>query len=128
MPHVAVRVTRGALVAHRYTYAPLRCKTSQYRRTFTLLSVSLWKGLADLVFDGVGLAGYKIGASAFELAYAASSIFVFYCFNYLFFLSIGWYCGAGVFRMIMCKSLSPSLALQIVNNNNYNNNDSMYCN
>ena len=27
---VRVRVTRGALVAHRYTYAPLRCKTSKY--------------------------------------------------------------------------------------------------
>ena len=27
------------------------------------------------------------------------------------FLSIGWYCGAGVFRLIGCKSLSLSLAL-----------------
>ena len=25
----SVRVTRGALVAHRYTYAPFRCRTSQ---------------------------------------------------------------------------------------------------
>ena len=33
-PHVPVRVTRGALVAHRYTYAPPCCRTSQYRRTF----------------------------------------------------------------------------------------------
>ena len=28
-PYVPVRVTRGALVAHRYTYAPPRCRTSQ---------------------------------------------------------------------------------------------------
>ena len=28
-PHVSVRVTRGALVTHRYTYAPPRCRTSQ---------------------------------------------------------------------------------------------------
>ena len=28
-PYVPVRVTRGALVAHRYTYAPTRCRTSQ---------------------------------------------------------------------------------------------------
>ena len=27
-PYVPVRVTRGALVAHRYTYAPPRCRTS----------------------------------------------------------------------------------------------------
>ena len=33
-PCVPVRVTRSALVAHRYTYAPPRCRTSQYRRTF----------------------------------------------------------------------------------------------
>ena len=29
VPHVPVRVTRGALVAHRYTYAPPRCRTLQ---------------------------------------------------------------------------------------------------
>ena len=34
VPYVPVRVTRGALIAHRYTYAPPRCRTSQYRRTF----------------------------------------------------------------------------------------------
>ena len=30
-PYVPVRVTRGALVTNRYTYAPPRCRTSQYR-------------------------------------------------------------------------------------------------
>ena len=29
MPYVPVRVTRGALVAHRYIYAPPRCRTTQ---------------------------------------------------------------------------------------------------
>ena len=33
-PYVPVRVIRGALVAHRYTYASPRCRTSQYSRTF----------------------------------------------------------------------------------------------
>ena len=28
-PYVPVRVTRGALIAHRYTDAPHRCRTSQ---------------------------------------------------------------------------------------------------
>ena len=44
-PYVPLRVTRGALGAHRHTYAPPPCRTSQY-------------------------------------------------------LSIGWYCGAGVFGLI----------------------------
>ena len=68
VPYVPVRVTRGALVAHRYPQVPLRCRTSQYCRTFILLSVSLWNGLDDPVFDGVGLAGFKSRANAFLLA------------------------------------------------------------
>ena len=43
-------------------------------------------------FDGVGLAGFKSRVNAF------------------LFLSIGWYCGAGVFELIGCISLSLSLA------------------
>ena len=70
-PYVPVRVTRGALVAHRYTYASSRCRTSQYRKTFNQRSVSLWNDRADPIFGGVGLAGFKR-----------------YC---------GWYCGAEVF-------------------------------
>ena len=65
-PYVPVRVARGALVAHRYTFGPPRCRTSS--RTFVPLSVSLWNDLADPVFDDVGLAGFKSRASAFLLA------------------------------------------------------------
>ena len=54
VPYVPVRVTRGDLISHRYTYAPSRCRTSQYSRTFVRLSVSLWNDLVDTVFDGVG--------------------------------------------------------------------------
>ena len=67
-PYVSLRVTRCALVAHRYTYAPPRCRTSQNRRTFVPLSVSLSNDLADPVFDGVGLAGFKSRANASLLA------------------------------------------------------------
>ena len=52
VPYVPVRVTRGALIAHLYTFAPPRCRTSQYRRTFIHLSVSLWNDLFDPVFGG----------------------------------------------------------------------------
>ena len=72
-PYVPVRVTRGALVAHWFTYALPRCRTSQYRRIFIPLSVSLWNVLASPVFDGVGLAGFKGLANAFLLSYAALS-------------------------------------------------------
>ena len=43
-------------------------------------------------------------------------------FPFLFFLSIGWYCGAGVSGLIGCISLSPSLALLLFVNNNNNSN------
>ena len=69
VPYVSVRVPRGAVIAHRFTYAPPRCRTSQYRRTFIPLSVSLWNDLSDPVFDGVGLAGFESRANAFLLAW-----------------------------------------------------------
>ena len=59
LPYVPVRVTRGALVAHRHSFKPPRCRTSQYCRIFVPLSASLWNDLSDPVFDGVGLAGFK---------------------------------------------------------------------
>ena len=65
---VTVRVTCGALVAHRHSFAPSRCRTPQYRRTLVPLSVSLRNDLSELVFDGVGLAGFKSRANAFLLA------------------------------------------------------------
>ena len=70
-PYVPAQVTRDALVAHRYTYAPPRCGTLQYSRTFIPFSVSLWNDPANPVFDGVGLAGFTSRANASLLAYAA---------------------------------------------------------
>ena len=67
-PYVPVWVTRDALVAHWYIYAPPRCRTLQYSRTFIPSSVTLWNDLADSVFDGVGLAGFKSRANASLLA------------------------------------------------------------
>ena len=67
-PCVPVRVTRGTLVTHQYTYAPPRCRTLQYSRTFIPFSVSLWNDLANSAFNGVGLAGFKSRANASLLA------------------------------------------------------------
>ena len=68
LPYVPAHVTRGALVADRHWFAPPCCRTSQHRRTFVPLSVSLWDDLSDHVFDGVGLAGFKNRANDFLLA------------------------------------------------------------
>ena len=73
---------------------------------------------SDPVFDGEGLEGFKSTFNALKLAYAARSSFVFYFFHFLFFLSIGWYCGDGVFGLIRCKSLYHSFALPTYLNNN----------
>ena len=68
LPYVPARITCGALVAHRHSFAPPRCLTSQYGRNFVPLSVSLWNDLSDPVFDGVGLEGFKSRSNAFLLA------------------------------------------------------------
>ena len=68
VPHLPVRVTRDAVIAHQCTYAPPRCRTSQHHRTFIPLSVSLWNDLGDPVFDGVGLVGLKGRANDFLLS------------------------------------------------------------
>ena len=65
--YLPVRVRRGALVAHVYTYLIPRCSTSQYHMTFIPQSVFLWNDLANPVVYGVGLAGFKSRANAFLL-------------------------------------------------------------
>ena len=42
LQYVPARVARCALVAHRHSFTPPRCRTSKYRRSFVLLSVSFW--------------------------------------------------------------------------------------
>ena len=45
LTYVPARVTRGAFVAHRHSFVPPRCRTSQDRRSFVPLSVSLGNDL-----------------------------------------------------------------------------------
>ena len=73
-PCVPGRVTGGALVSHRYTYAPPCCRTAQYHNIFIHLLVSLWNDHANPVSDGVGLTDFKSRANAFLLAYDALSL------------------------------------------------------
>ena len=71
-PYVPAQVTRGALVAHRYTYAPPSCRTLQYSRTFIPFSVSHWNDLANPVFDGVGLGGFQEQGQCFFIGLSCS--------------------------------------------------------
>ena len=74
-PYVPVGLhVRGALVAHRCTYALPRCRTLQYSITFIPFSESLWNDLANPVLDGVGLAGFNSRANAYLFSYAALSL------------------------------------------------------
>ena len=81
-PYVPARVTRDALVAHLYTYAPPHCRTLQYSRTFIPFSVSLWNDLANPAFDSVGLAGFKSMANASSGLICSIPTIVFYSFSF----------------------------------------------
>ena len=97
LPYVPARVTRRALVAHRHSFASPRCRTSQYRRSFVPLSVSLWNDLSNPVFDGVGLAGFRSRANAFQLAGIICSFFFVYF--YFIFLFLPWVGCAGLWSL-----------------------------
>ena len=81
-------------------------------------SHSLWNDLADRIYGGVGLAGWRAGSIIFYWPMLLYLFLTSTIFHFLLFLSIGWYCGPGVFELIGCKSLSPSLALPTTFNNN----------
>ena len=97
-----------------------RCfgRTSVYVCASSLqnLVVALWNCVADFVFDGVGLEGFKSRANDFYwpnlLAPVLSSVSPF------LFIYIVWYCGAGVFGLIRSYLLSSGLPLPTLFNNN----------
>ena len=116
VPYVPVQVTRDDLIAHRYTYAPPRCRTSQHRKTFISISVSLRNDLANPVFDGVGLVGLKAVSTLFYwpkmLAPFLSLLPSISLLSFYRLVLWGW----GL-RTIGCKSLAPSIALSTCLNN-----------
>ena len=85
---------RSGVIAHRYTYVPRRCRTSQYLRSFIHLSVSLWTIFVtpySMVWDW---RVSRIGQCLF-IGLAARSLCVSWCFRFLFFQSLGWFLGLG---------------------------------
>ena len=75
VPYVPVRDALSALDPHRYTYALPCCRTSQYRRTFIPISVSLWIDHANPEFDGVGLESFKSKVYVFFISLSYSILF-----------------------------------------------------
>ena len=95
------RGLHAVLLSHIGTHAPPRCSTSQYRRTFIPLSVSLCNYLGDSVFDGVGLADFNSSSMPF---YCSSCALPFYLLLFsLSLLSFYWLvlCGWEYFLMII---------------------------
>ena len=76
------------------------------------LSIYLWNDLGDPVLDGVGLTGFMSWAYDLFFDPAASSLFVFCCFPFLFFHSMGlllW--GLGLWNdMVLIAHSQPCTA------------------
>ena len=64
----------------------------------------------------------RAGSMFYFIFISCSIAFCLLLLSLSFFLSIGWYCGAGVLGLIGCRSLSVGLALP-TSFNNYNNNN-----
>ena len=95
-----------------------RCRTSQYRRSFVPLSVSLWNDLSDpvlMVWD------WRVSRAEPMLSCWHDLLFLFcLLLFYLFLLSMGWLCGVWVFGLIECPHSLPALHSGLQNNNNNN--------
>ena len=94
---------------------------------FILFSVSLWNDLADSVFDGVGLTGFKSWFMLF-ICLSSSLTFCLHLFSPFssFFLWVGILGLESLFELIVCKLLSSSRTLPTcfnINNNNDDNNN-----
>ena len=110
------RVTHGELVAHRHSFVPPRCRTSQYCRSFVPLSVSLWNDFSDPVIDGVEREGFKSTANAFLLACSALSFLSPTVLSFPYFHELV-LCGLGLWTDRVF-SLCPGLAQRTPINNN----------
>ena len=86
-PYVPVRVTHGALVAHRYTDAPPRCRTLQYSRICIPFSVSLWNDVANTVFD---VWDWRVSRAGPMLLYWPMLLYPFY--SLLLFIPFSSFC------------------------------------
>ena len=112
LPYVPPRVTRGALVAHRHSFAPPCCRTSQYPRTFVpslCLFGTILVTLCLMVWD------WRVSISEPMLSCWHELFFCLILF-YLLIPSMGWLCRVGVSGLTECSHSLPALhsGLQII--------------
>ena len=80
-PYVRVRVTRGALVAHRYTYAPPRCRTLQYRAGLLFPSRCLSRTILLTPYSWCGTGGFQEQGQCFFIGLSCSIRTVVFSFS-----------------------------------------------
>ena len=123
-PYVPARVTRGGwshigTLMHRLAAEP--CSTAGLLFPSRCHSGTILLIPYSMVMDWrVSRAGPML-LYCLKLLYPSYSLLLF--FPFLFFLSIGWYYGAGVVELIGYIPLSLRLALPTFLNNNNNNNN-----
>ena len=100
VPYVPMLVTCGAVIAHQYT--PPRCRISQYTAELLLPCQYLFGSILVTPYSIVWDRRVSRPGSMPFIGLVARSLFVSWYFPFLFFHSMGWYCGAGVFRLIGC--------------------------
>ena len=130
VPYVPMRVARGALGTHgilmRHVAAEPRSTSPQnlaVPQDLYFLSMSLWTDLADPVFDGVGLVGFKNRANAFLLALAAISLFstIFHFSSFCVYSFVLYGLGHWTDR-VLTTLFQPCTADHFTNNNNNTDN------
>ena len=108
---VPVRVTRGALSNIGILMHLLTVPLFSSQCTCETILLTLYSMVWDLLVS-------RAGPMLFYWPKLLYSILSSNYFPYLFIQSIGWYCGAGDFGLLGCRSLSPILALLTSYNNN----------
>ena len=81
VPYVSVRVTCGAMVAHRYIISLLAAGPGRPQDFYPPLSISV-NYIGDPVFDGAGLEGFKRRANVFLLGLAARALLSYAIFSF----------------------------------------------
>ena len=92
-PYVPVRVTRSALVAHWYTYAPPHCRPLRYSRTFIPFSRpsgTILLTLYSMVWD------WRVSRAGPMLLYWPKQLYPYYIVFYSFSLSL-----LSVYRLVL---------------------------
>ena len=90
-PYVPVRVTRCALIAHRYTYLTTRCRTSQFCRNFyTPLSVPVAGSCSPCIrwYGTGGFQHFQEQGQCFSVGLSCSIHTIVFCYFSLSLFSV----------------------------------------